>query len=194
MYRIPLLALLAALSPLESPAATNSVASPIATPSLREVIANPSAFIVPNPPIQKRGSLSLAWNKSPDISVVGYRIYFGTNSGIYMQTVRVGNTTSATLNGLEEGTKYFVTVTAYDAIGLESANSNEISGTTGFYVYLEQYVWNVKEWGVFGKTNQVLTSTDLLNWTPILTWVGNGKLTNVLHTNATRSYFRGVVK
>lgn len=194
MHHISLLALLVALSPFESPAATNSVANPIAPPSMKSAMPNPAAVSPMPVTISKRGSLSLAWNPSADISVVGYRIYFGTNSGIYMQTVRVGNTTSATLNGLEEGTKYFVTVTAYDAIGLESSNSNEISGTTGFYVYLEQYVWNVKEWGVLGKTNQVLTSTNLVNWTPILTWVGNGKLTNVLHTNATRSYFRGVVK
>ena len=39
------------------------------------------------------GSLSLAWDASPDASVVGYVVEWGENSGTYTDEVDVGNGT-----------------------------------------------------------------------------------------------------
>jgi Fibronectin type III domain len=72
------------------------------------------------------GSIRLAWDKSPDENVIGYKILFGTQPGHYPRSVNVGNQTTATLTGLERATKYYVVVIALDAQGKQSGPSNEI--------------------------------------------------------------------
>jgi hypothetical protein len=72
-------------------------------------------------------TLSLTWDASPDTTVAGYRVYYGTESGVYPSQVDAGTNTSTIITGLaERGTYYFV-VTAYTADGLESLPSNEVS-------------------------------------------------------------------
>ncbi len=74
-------------------------------------------------------SLGLTWDASRDPRVMGYKIYYGTESGKYTQTVRVkGRLNNKTvLEGLEQGEVYFFVVTSYDAAGKESAFSLEMS-------------------------------------------------------------------
>jgi hypothetical protein len=59
-------------------------------------------------------------------NVLGYKIYEGTQSGVYTEVVDVGNVTTGFVvlftNGL-----YFFALTAYNAIG-ESSKSFEIFG------------------------------------------------------------------
>jgi len=74
-------------------------------------------------------SLTLSWNPSPDTNVVGYNLYYGTCSKDYTYKLCVGDTTVATVNGLQEGYIYYFAVTAVDCVGLESEPSNEISYT-----------------------------------------------------------------
>lgn len=61
----------------------------------------------------------------------GYRIYFGTSSGIYLQPsgVNVFNVTSTSVPGLSSGTTYYFSVTAYDVSNNESVFSNEVCKT-----------------------------------------------------------------
>ena len=61
--------------------------------------------------------------------VAGYRIYYGTTSKSYSQSVAIkkGSTTQTVLS-LPAGTWFFA-VTAVDAAGNESAPSNEASKT-----------------------------------------------------------------
>ena len=70
----------------------------------------------------------MSWNASPDANVTGYRVYYGTASGKYMQAygagIAVGNMTSFVVNSLQSGTRYYFAVTAINA-GNESAYSNE---------------------------------------------------------------------
>jgi len=146
------------------------------------------------PEAQKQGQVSLAWNASPDVSVVGYVVYLGTNSGIYYGSYRVGRTTSVTLKGLDEGVKFYFNVAAHDASGFESPTINEVVYTTPFYVSLRQKVWEVSAYGGRGKTNIMQSSTNLTQWNTMLTWVGTGNLTNATHTNVTKSFFRATVK
>lgn len=60
--------------------------------------------------------------------LTGYKIYYGTSSGSYLNEVDVGNNTNYIISNLSAGIYYF-TVTAYDADGNESSYSNEVSKT-----------------------------------------------------------------
>ena len=74
-------------------------------------------------------SVTLAWDANPEPDVIGYRVRFGTATGNYTETVDAGNATTATLPNLTAGTKYFIVATAYNAAGLESLPSAEITYT-----------------------------------------------------------------
>ena len=72
-------------------------------------------------------SVTLTWNPSTDSNVAGYKVYYGVASGIYTNTVDVGNATNATISGLVAGVTYYFTTTALDVSGAESGFSNEVS-------------------------------------------------------------------
>lgn len=61
--------------------------------------------------------------------MTGYRLYQGGESQIYTNVVDVGSADTATISGLAQEVTYYFAVTAYDATGLESAFSGEISYT-----------------------------------------------------------------
>lgn len=75
-------------------------------------------------------SVTLSWDESPDPAVAGYRLYAGTSSGVYTQTVEVGNSTTTPVSNLIEDTTYFFSVTAYNTSLEESTFSNEVSYKT----------------------------------------------------------------
>ncbi len=60
----------------------------------------------------------------------GYRIRYGQVSGSYSQTLDVGNTTSAIIANLNNGTTYYFVVVAYNSAAMTSPPSNEVSYTT----------------------------------------------------------------
>ena len=73
--------------------------------------------------------INLIWNANPEPELAGYKVYYGTTSKVYTQSVDIGNQTTATLTNLSAGVTYFSVVTAYDAQRLESPPSVEISFT-----------------------------------------------------------------
>ncbi len=80
-------------------------------------------------------NVSLAWDMpttyvdgTPLTDLAGFKVYYGTASGVYPQVVDVRNATSFSSGALGPGTYYFA-VTAYDTYGSESEFSNEISTT-----------------------------------------------------------------
>src|ERR1700676_2741889 len=74
-------------------------------------------------------SLTLAWD--PDASsVAGYTLYWGTQSGVYPNSVDVGNQTSRQVTGLGNQVRYYFVVKAYDSAGEFSGPSAEVSGVT----------------------------------------------------------------
>ena len=77
-------------------------------------------------------SVTLAWNPSPDPTVVGYIILYGNSSGSFSQSINVGSSNSATVADLTPGITYLFVVAAYDATGLQSAPSNQISFEPNF--------------------------------------------------------------
>jgi hypothetical protein len=69
-------------------------------------------------------AVTIGWDESDGAS--GYRLYYGTNSGVYGVTVDVGTNLTAKILGLIPGrTNYFV-VTAYSSYGIESIPSAEL--------------------------------------------------------------------
>ena len=75
-------------------------------------------------------SVTLAWDAVTAASLGGYRIYYGTAPGTHLQSLgqglNVGNVTTYTVTGLNSGTRYYFTATAYDTLNNESVYSNEI--------------------------------------------------------------------
>jgi VCBS repeat protein/FG-GAP repeat protein/fibronectin type III domain protein len=72
---------------------------------------------------------ALAWDAVTDPTLSGYRIYYGTAPGTYLQPVgqglNVGKATTFTVTGLSRGTRYYFAATAYGPSG-ESTSSNEV--------------------------------------------------------------------
>lgn len=75
-------------------------------------------------------SLSLTWTAVTATDLGGYKIYYGTTSGVYGTPVDAGKVTSYTLTGLSDNTTYYIKITAYDTSGNESAKSTEVTGKT----------------------------------------------------------------
>ena len=73
-------------------------------------------------------SLTLAWDHSTSSNAAGYLVSYGTQSGKYTTTIKAGYVTSVTINGLTEGTTYYISVQSYDAAGTLGPGTPEISG------------------------------------------------------------------
>ena len=69
--------------------------------------------------------VTLAWDPVAG-SVAGYQMHYGTTSGDYDYSVNVGNSTSCTISGLQEGDTYYFAVKAYNGSD-ESDYSDEIN-------------------------------------------------------------------
>ena len=74
------------------------------------------------------GSLALSWDPIQDTRLAGYKVKYGTTSGIYAQSVDVGNVTSYIVPNLTEGTKYYLVILGYDSNKVEGQPSPEVSG------------------------------------------------------------------
>ncbi len=81
------------------------------------------------------GSVHLSW-QAPETRTDGtpiratelsYRVYYGTASGRYDETVDLGPATEIRLHDLEVGKRMFFAISTRDASGVESALSNEVS-------------------------------------------------------------------
>jgi len=72
--------------------------------------------------------LDLAWDPNAEPDLDGYRVYYGTGSRAYTQSIDVGDTTAYRLDGLLDGVTYYIAVTAYDTSDNESDYSNEVFG------------------------------------------------------------------
>ncbi|MEZ5329519.1 MAG: HYR domain-containing protein [Verrucomicrobiales bacterium] len=84
------------------------------------------------------GSVLLAWDANPEPDIAGYRVYYGEAAGIYPNSTDVGNVTTAKISGLEVGRRHCFVVVAYNASGLESLPSEEVS-----VVLSDEIVWNL---------------------------------------------------
>ncbi len=78
---------------------------------------------------QATSNVTLSWVANTEPDIAGYRLHYGTTAGSYDHHLEAGNATTAVLSDLADGTTYFIALTAYNAAGIESQPSNEISYT-----------------------------------------------------------------
>lgn len=99
------------------------------TPSVTEIKLNYTELPLPLPPfsvsaVAGDGCVTLKWNYSVDETTGGYYVYYGNRSGEYLgrvavegaSPINVGNTTTVTLTGLENGTIYYFAVASWSRI------------------------------------------------------------------------------
>jgi CxxC motif-containing protein (DUF1111 family) len=72
------------------------------------------------------GAIGLAWDSSPTLSVLGYRIFYGVLNETFTDSIVLGSVTTATVSGLTPGQTYYFTVIAYTA-DQESERANVIA-------------------------------------------------------------------
>jgi hypothetical protein len=76
------------------------------------------------------GQVNVLWDPSPNPTVAGYNLCWGTASGIYTFTnTYSGSTIYGTINNLAPGQTYFFAVQAFSGLGEFSPFSNEASLT-----------------------------------------------------------------
>lgn len=99
------------------------------TPSVTEIKLNYTELPLPLPPfsvtaVAGDGCVTLKWNYSVDETAGGYYVYYGNRPGEYLgrvavegpSPINVGNTTSVTLTGLENGTIYYFAVASWSRV------------------------------------------------------------------------------
>jgi hypothetical protein len=150
---------------------------------------------------QDSSSVSLAWDPSPDASVAGYYVYYGTTSGIYTEQIDAGTETTVTISNLTPGLTYYFAVTAYATDIAESDFSNEISfivpGVLRLSMTQVPFVGNVMKIEfpvVADRAYTVQASDDLVSWTDI--WHAYGMANDWVYfldfewLNTHRRYYR----
>lgn len=96
------------------------------TPSITEITLDFTELTEPLPPfvvkaVAGNGSVTVSWNYSVEETAGGYYLYYGTRPGEYLgrvavegeSPINVGNTTSFTVTGLENGKIYYFAVAAW---------------------------------------------------------------------------------
>jgi fibronectin type 3 domain-containing protein len=73
------------------------------------------------------GQIALTWDPNEETDLGGYKIYMGTSSGVYDNTIDVENVNKYVVNGLVSGITYYLALTAYDTSFNESDYSTEVS-------------------------------------------------------------------
>ncbi|HUK55512.1 MAG TPA: Ig-like domain-containing protein [Nitrospiria bacterium] len=73
----------------------------------------------------------LSWDPNTDPDLGGYKIYYGTSSRNYSQSVDAGRAVNYEITGLLGGVIYYFAATAYNTAGQESAYSNEVTYMSG---------------------------------------------------------------
>jgi hypothetical protein len=85
------------------------------------------SFLIFFPVPGMAATILVSWNANTETDLEGYRIYYGTQSGQYGAPINVGNTTSYLSTVPDDGTTYYIALTAYDETGNESDFSEEVS-------------------------------------------------------------------
>ena len=75
------------------------------------------------------GTIWIEWDRSPDPSVIGYRVSVGTAPGVYTETFDVGGQTAFVYQAREDNRVYYLAVAAYAPGPLVGPTSPAISAS-----------------------------------------------------------------
>ena len=99
---------------------------------------NKAIFLLLLPSIAYSATANLAWDAATQPSgttLLGYKVKYGNQSGIYTNTIDTGNVLSYSVTGLLDDTNYYFVASSYgnctdtnnNVIPCESVNSNEVT-------------------------------------------------------------------
>jgi len=77
------------------------------------------------------GALEATWKENTESDLAGYRLMWGTTSGVYTDSLLVGRVSHQRISGLVDGTRYYATIVALDSAGHESGPAPEQSAIPG---------------------------------------------------------------
>jgi len=77
------------------------------------------------------GALDAAWLPSLHSDLAGYKLFWGTASRTYTDSLILGRVTSRRISGLQNGTRYYATISAFDSAGHEGGPAPERSAVPG---------------------------------------------------------------
>jgi len=98
--------------------------------SLASLVMLANLFFFCSSYAQAAAQVTLAWDASTSPGVAGYEISYGQTSGTYATQVDVGNQTSYTVTGLNDGAIYYFAAKAYNSGKTTwSGFSNQVSAT-----------------------------------------------------------------
>lgn len=93
---------------------------------LKGLIISVSLFFLSFSAIVAGQQATATWNPNPESDIAGYKLSYGTTSGIYPITIDTGNVTKFIVTGLQVNTPYFFVLQAYDTSNLISPYSIEV--------------------------------------------------------------------
>ena len=76
-------------------------------------------------------SVTASWEANVEPDLKGYKLYYGSESGNYTESIDVGKVTTKEITNLSDGSLYYFAVTAYDSSGNESPKSTEVTTLIG---------------------------------------------------------------
>ena len=105
------------------------------------LLVSEAVFLTSIPPVEisvsdavgvNVGAAKISWNANTEPDLAGYKLYYGTSSGVYTTVIDVGltstpSTPNYTVYNLTKGITYYFNVTAYDTSNNESAFGTEVS-------------------------------------------------------------------
>lgn len=131
-------------------------------------------------------ALKLTWNPSPESDVYGYVIFYGTQSGVYDNSMTFLGATEGVVTGLASGETYYFAVAAIDRHGVENVLSNEvlavIPGQAPIVLQTQTftnesgqtYLIHINTGVAVNGYWEIDSSTDLQTWSPYAYGYGYG--------------------
>ncbi|MEO5917548.1 MAG: Ig-like domain-containing protein [Luteolibacter sp.] len=89
-------------------------------------------------------AVNLAWNANPESDITGYRVSYGSQSGVYPNAINVSTNPTASISGLAEGSTYYFVVAAVNQAGLQGPASSEVSYQIPNTVLIPSTGWTLK--------------------------------------------------
>jgi hypothetical protein len=175
---------------------TTTKAASIAIPSPPEPVTsvsikqNEPQFVAAQSSVQSvYGSVTLAWVKAQDPTIVSNAVYYGYTSGSMTNRLVTGDVTVLKIDGLPRFIDLFFSVRSMNQAGIESETSNILALQIPNKITIRNDRCVIETFGAVGKTNRIMMSTDMVNWQTAKVFVGNGQPVYLLHTNTQGNAF-----
>jgi hypothetical protein len=125
------------------------------------------------------GQVTLGWNKSIEPDVAGYKIYYGTATRNYTQSIKITspNITTGTILNLLNGQTYYFAATAYNTELIESDYSAEVSCTITSATATVPTTTTTIQPTTSSSTSPVIPTTSVLKTTTTTTAACNYSIT-----------------